>query len=57
MAANASRGVVDRNLKVFGISNLRIVDASVMPSHVSGHPLAPIIAVAEKAATLIQQQI
>lgn len=47
--------VVDSRLKVHGISGLRIVDASVMPIIVRGHPQAPVVAIAEKAADLILQ--
>ncbi|KAF8837461.1 alcohol oxidase [Paxillus ammoniavirescens] len=46
-------GVVDSNLKVWGISNLRVVDASVFPTMVSGHPTAPIVAIAERMSDLI----
>lgn len=33
-------GVVDTNLKVYGVANLRICDASVFPDAVSGHPVS-----------------
>jgi choline dehydrogenase len=47
--------VVDSKLKVHGINNLRIVDASVMPRIVAGNTNAPVIMIAEKAADLITQ--
>jgi choline dehydrogenase-like flavoprotein len=43
-------GVVDTTGKVYGTRNVRIVDASIMPTQISGHLSATVYALAEKIA-------
>ena len=48
-------GAVDERLKVYGTKGLRVVDASVMPLHVSGNIVASVYAIAEKGSNLIKE--
>ena len=49
-----ARSVVDPTLKVRGVSNLRVIDASIMPLMPSANTNAPSMMVAEKGADLIR---
>lgn len=51
---NDDMAVVDSSLRVHGIKGLRIADASIMPTIVSGNTNAPVIMIGEKAAELIR---
>ncbi|KAI0327372.1 GMC oxidoreductase [Cubamyces sp. BRFM 1775] len=56
MGNNPKTSAVDPYLRVHGVEALRVMDASVFPDQVSGHPCAVIVAMAERAADLIQDE-
>jgi choline dehydrogenase-like flavoprotein len=47
--------VVDARLRVHGVSQLRVVDASVMPQVVGGNTNAPVVMMGEKAVDMIRE--
>lgn len=48
--------VVDSHLRVYGITNLRIADGSIMPRVTTGNTQAPCIVIGERAAEIIQAE-
>jgi choline dehydrogenase len=54
MMARELGGVVDPELRVYGTTNVRVVDASVIPMQISGHLTATIYAIAERASDIIK---
>ena len=54
MGAKERGGVVNGRLVVHGTTNLRVVDASIMPTIPGGNCQSSVYAVAEKAADLIK---
>lgn len=56
MMPRADGGVVDASLKVYGTTNLRVVDLSIFPMELSCHTQSVAYAVAEKAADIIRGQ-
>jgi choline dehydrogenase-like flavoprotein len=47
--------VVDARLRVIGVDRLRVIDASVMPTIVSGNTHAPTVMIGEKGAAMIRE--
>lgn len=49
------RAVVDDRLRVHGIEGLRVIDASIMPTQISGNTMAAVLMIAEKGAAMIRE--
>ena len=45
--------VVDGELRVYGLKNLRIADASIMPRITTGNPMAACVVIGERAAEML----
>jgi choline dehydrogenase-like flavoprotein len=55
MGRREEGGVVDKELRVYGVQGLRVVDASVMPVLPASHTMTTVYAVAERAADIIKR--
>ena len=54
MLPREAGGVVDPQLKVYGTANLRVIDASVIPIHISAHIQSTVVGIAEYGADIIK---
>ena len=57
MGTDPRESVVDARLRVHGLENLRIIDASVFPTVTSGNTNAPTVMVAEKGAAMLLEDL
>jgi choline dehydrogenase len=48
--------VVDGNLNVYGVSNLRVADGSIMPRVTTGNTMAPCVIIGERAAEILRTE-
>jgi choline dehydrogenase len=53
MGTNPASSVVDDHCRVHGITGLRVVDCSIMPTPVSGNTNGPAMAIGQRASELI----
>ncbi|WWC72758.1 uncharacterized protein I206_106722 [Kwoniella pini CBS 10737] len=56
MLPKDSGGVVDTTLTVYGTANLRVIDTSIAPLHISAHTMAVTYGIAEKGADIIKKK-
>ncbi|KDR69700.1 hypothetical protein GALMADRAFT_282594 [Galerina marginata CBS 339.88] len=57
MKARENGGVIDSKLNVFGTSNLKVADCSIIPANVSANTYSTAMAIGEKAAVIIGQEL
>ncbi|KAI0314824.1 alcohol oxidase [Amylostereum chailletii] len=57
MLPHEDGGVVDNKLKVYGTTNLRVADISIIPLHIGAHTQATAYAIAELAADIIKGKV
>ncbi|KAI1129796.1 alcohol oxidase-like protein [Nemania abortiva] len=57
MAPREEMGVVDESLNVYGTKCLKVVDLSIVPGSVSGNTMHTAVAIGEKAADIVLQQL
>jgi len=50
-------GVVDSRLNVYGVQGLKVADLSIAPSNVNANTYSTTLAIAEKAAIIIAQDL
>jgi len=57
MKAREKHGVVDSKLNVYGTQNLKVADCSITPGNVSANTYSTAIAIGEKAAVIIAEEL
>jgi len=57
MLPRSKQGVVDPELKVYGTTNLRIADISIVPLHIAAHTQATAYVIGEKVADFIKADV
>ncbi|EEH03136.1 alcohol oxidase [Histoplasma capsulatum G186AR] len=57
MKPRENGGVVDKDLNVYGVKNLKVIDLSICPSNVAANTYSTALAVGEKAASIIAKEL
>ncbi|CAB3223918.1 unnamed protein product [Arctia plantaginis] len=55
MGTDSKTSVVNSRLKVHGVKNLRVIDASIMPTITSGNTNGPSMMIGERGAELVKE--